>query len=81
MPCTGLNFRSELRYAAGKAGLVLFWDRAGVWRRLKDVDPVDLRDGFGVGLRYTIGLPFRLDAGFGRGFEEKRLYLSIGQAF
>jgi outer membrane protein assembly factor BamA len=78
---TGLNFRSELRYAAGKFGLALFWDTAGVWRRLKEVKTADMRDGYGLGLRYTIGLPFRLDAGFGRGLSEKRLYLSIGQAF
>lgn len=78
---TGLNFRSELRYAYEKLGLVLFWDTAGVWRKFNEISTAGFKDGYGAGLRYTIGLPFRLDFGFADSFKDKRFYLSIGQAF
>ena len=41
-------------------------------------------DGFGVGLRYTMGIPFRADLAFNDGFEKgsgSTFYFSIGQAF
>jgi len=37
-----------------------------------------------VGLRYTVGFPFRFDLAFNDGFDEEqkvRFYFSIGQAF
>ena len=38
-------------------------------------------DGYGVGVRYDLGIPFRLDVGWSNGFEERSVYFSIGQAF
>lgn len=81
---TGFNLRSELRFYYREFGLVLFWDRADVWRRTEDVKWKGMVDGFGVGLRYTIGIPFRADLAFNDGFEKgsgSTFYFSIGQAF
>ena len=77
----GLNVRSELRTSVRQYGLVLFWDRAGVWRRSSEVSLADMVDGYGVGVRYDLGIPFRLDVGWSNGFEERSVYFSIGQAF
>ena len=80
----GLNFRTELRYQMGAWGLVGFWDRAQVWRRRRDIDLGQMVDGYGVGVRYTLGIPFRLDFAFNDGFDRSRrmwFYFSIGQAF
>lgn len=76
-----LNLRQELRLRKGAAGLVLFWDRGGVWRHGGDATWWGMKDGYGAGLRYDIGIPFRLDAGWTTGFEAAEVYFSIGQAF
>lgn len=80
----GLNFRGELRYQLGSFGLVGFWDRAQVWHLRREVALRRMVDGYGFGLRYTLGFPFRLDLAFNDGFDAKqkfRFYFSIGQAF
>ena len=74
----GLNMRGELRYQRNSLGLVGFWDRAQVWRKPSQATLWDMVDGYGVGLRYVLGFPLRLDVAFNDGF---RLYFSIGQAF
>ena len=74
----GLNMRGELRYQRNSFGLVGFWDRAQVWRKPSQATLWDMVDGYGVGLRYALGFPLRLDVAFNDGF---RLYFSIGQAF
>ncbi len=74
----GLNMRGELRYQQNSFGLVGFWDRAQVWRKPKKATLRQMVDGYGVGLRYVLGFPLRLDVAFNDGF---RLYFSIGQAF
>jgi len=76
-----LNLRQELRLRLAAAGLVLFWDRGGVWRHGGDATWWGMKDGYGVGLRYDIGIPFRLDVGWTTGFEAAEVYFSIGQAF
>ncbi len=81
---TGINLRNELRLRYRDFGLVLFWDRAQVWRRTQEVKWRGMVDGYGLGLRYTIGIPFRLDLAFNDGFDRRqdyRIYFSIGQAF
>ena len=77
----GINLRSEVRLYWRDLGVVAFWDRAQVWRRNADVDLGKMVDGYGMGLRYTMGIPFRFDLGLSRGLKEKRVYFSIGQAF
>ena len=86
----GLNVRSELRFQHGAFGLAAFWDRAQVWRESREVrvgnllKPRGMVDGYGGGLRYTFGFPFRLDLAFNDGFDRGRgmwFYFSIGQAF
>ena len=80
----GFNLRSELRLYHREFGLVLFWDRADVWRHSEDVRWEGMVDGYGVGFRYTVGIPFRADFAFDDGFEEGKgyiFYFSIGQAF
>ncbi len=80
----GLNMRGELRYQQNSFGLVGFWDRAQVWRRPSEATLRQMVDGYGVGLRYVLGFPFRLDVAFNDGFDSEqkyRLYFSIGQAF
>jgi outer membrane protein assembly factor BamA len=86
----GVNLRSELRLQAGAIGLVGFWDRANVWRRNSEFSPRDLVrlsrmvDGYGLGVRYSAGFPFRLDVAFNDGFDPTQttwVYFSIGQAF
>jgi len=77
----GLLFRSELRFQSGKAGVVAFWDRAGVWHHTGEAAWSKMTDGYGVGVRYDTGIPFRLDYGWSNGFGERRIYFSIGQAF
>ena len=80
----GLNMRGELRYQQNSFGLVGFWDRAQVWRRPSEATLRQMVDGYGVGLRYVLGFPFRLDVAFNDGFDTEqryRLYFSIGQAF
>ena len=74
----GLNMRGELRYQRNSLGLVGFWDRAQVWRKPSQATLWDMVDGYGVGLRYALGFPLRLDVAFNDGY---RLYFSIGQAF
>ena len=81
---SGLNFRSELRYRIGDLGLVAFWDRAQVWRHRREIDLGKMVDGYGVGVRYALGIPFRFDFAFNDGFDRSRkmwFYFSIGQAF
>lgn len=77
----GINLRSEVRLYWQELGVVAFWDRAGVWRHNADLDLRKMVDGYGMGLRYTMGIPFRFDLGLSRGFKDKRYYFSIGQAF
>ena len=78
---TGINLRSEVRLYWRDLGVVVFWDRAQVWRHTADVDLGKMVDGYGMGLRYTMGIPFRFDLGLSRGLKKKRVYFSIGQAF
>lgn len=82
----GLNMRGELRYQRNNFGLVGFWDRAQVWRRPSEATLRPMVDGYGVGLRYVLGFPLRLDLAFNDGAlngESRRIrfYFSIGQAF
>ncbi|MCY3762047.1 MAG: BamA/TamA family outer membrane protein [Gemmatimonadetes bacterium] len=81
----GANVRSELRINAGDFGFVVFWDRAGVWRHLRQARWTRMVDGYGFGLRYERGIPFRFDVGWSRNLDNRRnnrsLYFSIGQAF
>lgn len=77
----GAVLRNELRLTFGDAGLVMFWDRAGVWRRVSHASWGDMIDGFGGGLRYSFGIPARLDLGWSRGTRSPEIYVSIGQAF
>ena len=86
----GINLRTELRFQAGAFGRGGFWDRANVWRHTRDIELADLVrgtgmvDGYGVGLRYVVGFPFRFDLAFNDGFDKDnrmRFYFSIGQAF
>lgn len=77
----GINIRNELRLDVGMVGLVGFWDRAGVWNKAKNASWQDMKDGYGLGLRYDVGLPVRFDIGWSEKFQERALYLSIGQAF
>ena len=92
----GLNMRGELRYQRNSLGLVGFWDRAQVWRKPSQATLWGMVDGYGIGLRYVLGFPLRLDIAFSDGslddksdeqqwwkrlYERKRLYFSIGQAF
>ena len=74
----GLNMRGELRYQRNSFGFVGFWDRAQVWRKPSQANLWHMVDGYGVGLRYVLGFPLRLDVAFNDGY---RLYFSIGQAF
>ncbi len=81
---TGFTLRSELRFYHREFGLVLFWDRANVWRQAEDIQWKGMVDGYGVGLRYTVGIPFRADFAFDDGAEKESTYIfyfSIGQAF
>lgn len=75
------NVRNEVRAHSGAFGAVLFWDRGGVWRRGGDATWASMVDGYGVGLRYDMGIPFRLDAGWSNGYRDRYIYFSIGQAF
>ena len=85
----GLNMRGELRYQRNSFGLVGFWDRAQVWRRPSEATLRQMVDGYGVGLRYVLGFPLRLDVAFNDGSlndesdagSRVRFYFSIGQAF
>ncbi|MXX39930.1 MAG: BamA/TamA family outer membrane protein [Gemmatimonadetes bacterium] len=92
----GLNMRGELRYQWNSFGLVGFWDRAQVWRKPSQATWWGMVDGYGVGLRYVLGFPLRLDIAFNDGslnnepdekqwwrrlYQRKQLYFSIGQAF
>ncbi|MBT3345213.1 MAG: BamA/TamA family outer membrane protein [Gemmatimonadetes bacterium] len=77
----GINVRNELRVDVGPVGVVGFWDRAGVWRDAQDAAWDGMRDGYGFGLRWDVGLPLRFDAGWSGDREDYELYLSIGQAF
>ncbi len=86
----GLNMRNELRFQRGSFGLAAFWDRAQVWRESRGIEvnnllkPGGMVDGYGGGLRYTFGFPFRLDLAFNDGFDQSSgiwFYFSIGQAF
>ncbi len=78
----GLNLRSELRLKISDFGLVLFWDRGGVWRHTDQTNWPGMVDGYGAGLRYTLGIPFRLDFGWSGDLGARPvIYFSIGQAF
>ena len=89
----GLNMRGELRYQRNSFGLVGFWDRAQVWRKPSQATLRSMVDGYGVGLRYVLGFPLRLDIAFNDGsldnesdekqrfYQRRRFYFSIGQAF
>ena len=80
----GLNTRAELRYQRGTFGVVGFWDRGQVWHQARAVRLSRMVDGYGVGLRYSLGFPFRFDVAFNDGFDAEtdiRFYFSIGQAF
>ena len=57
---------------------------AQVWHEAREVRLRRMVDGYGVGLRYTLGFPLRLDLAFNDGFDAAqriRFYFSIGQAF
>ena len=88
----GLNMRGELRYQRNSFGLVGFWDRAQVWRKPSQATLWRMVDGYGVGLRYVLGFPLRLDLAFSDGsldsgsdeqqwWRRRHFYFSIGQAF
>ena len=88
----GLNMRGELRYQRNNFGLVGFWDRAQVWRKPSQATFGSMVDGYGVGLRYVLGFPLRLDIAFSDGsldnqsdekqwWRRRHFYFSIGQAF
>ena len=89
----GLNMRGELRYQRNSFGLVGFWDRAQVWREPSKATLRSMVDGYGVGLRYVLGFPLRLDVAFNVGslnsesdekqrfYQRREYYFSIGQAF
>ena len=77
----GLVLRSELRLTAGPAGFVLFWDRAGVWRRVGEAKWGDMVNGYGGGVRWDLGIPLRLDLGWSSDVGNPEVYVSIGQAF
>ena len=92
----GLNMRGELRYQRNNFGLVGFWDRAQVWRKPSQATLWSMVDGYGLGLRYILGFPLRLDLAFNDGsldnqsdekqwwrrlYQRKHFYFSIGQAF
>ena len=89
----GLNMRGELRYQRNSFGLVGFWDRAQVWREPSKATLRSMVDGYGVGLRYVLGFPLRLDIAFNDGslnsesdekqrfYQRREYYFSIGQAF
>ena len=73
----------------GKLGLVGFWDQGGVWRRQDEVALDKLTEGYGIGFRYIVGFPLRLDLAWQNqpngqwrdAFGMSEFYLSIGQAF
>ncbi len=92
----GLNMRGELRYQRNNFGFVGFWDRAQVWRKPNQATLRSMVDGYGVGLRYALGFPLRLDIAFSDGsldnqsdakqgwrrlYQRRHFYFSIGQAF
>jgi outer membrane protein assembly factor BamA len=77
----GLVLRNELRLATGAAGFVLFWDRAGVWRDIGEASWGDMISGYGIGIRWDMGIPLRLDLGWMQGRSSPEVYVSIGQAF
>jgi outer membrane protein assembly factor BamA len=77
----GLVLRNELRLATGVAGLVLFWDRAGVWRLVSKARWGDMVNGYGGGIRWDLGIPLRLDLGWTASRKRPEIYVSIGQAF
>ena len=92
----GLNLRGELRYQRNNFGFVGFWDRAQVWRKPNQATLRSMVDGYGVGLRYALGFPLRLDIAFSDGslddqsdekqwwrrlYQRRHFYFSIGQAF
>ena len=92
----GLNTRGELRYQRNNFGFVVFWDRAQVWRTPSQATLRNMVDGYGVGLRYALGFPLRLDIAFNDGsldnqadekqwwrrlYKRRHFYFSIGQAF
>ncbi len=92
----GLNMRGELRYQRNNFGFVGFWDRAQVWRKPNQATLHSMVDGYGVGLRYALGFPLRLDIAFSDGsldnqsdeqqwwrrlYQRRHFYFSIGQAF
>ena len=78
---TGLNLRMETRLRTGAFGGVLFWDRAGVWRLADEAKWSGMVDGYGLGVRYDLGIPLRLDVGWSEDFDQRAIYFSIGQAF
>jgi outer membrane protein assembly factor BamA len=61
-----LLLNAELRFPLfGALGGTLFYDTGNVWADWRDLDPAELRDGAGVGLRYLSPLgPLRLDVGW-----------------
>lgn len=83
----GLVLRNELRVGAEPGGIVLFWDRAGVWRRVRQASWRNMVSGYGAGLRWDVGIPLRLDLGWSdrpdkpRDWIRPEVYVSIGQAF
>ena len=77
----GLVLRNELRMTVGRAGFVLFWDRAGVWRRVNKAKWGEMVNGYGGGMRWDLGIPLRLDLGWSAGKHVPSAYVSIGQSF
>ncbi|MFH1566481.1 MAG: BamA/TamA family outer membrane protein [Gemmatimonadota bacterium] len=75
------NLRNELRVQKGAVGVVLFWDRGGVWRNGGDARWASMTNGYGLGFRYDMGIPFRLDMGWSDRYRRRDIYFSIGQAF
>ena len=87
---------SELRFRLTPAiGLVAFLDAGNVYRRVRHLDPRQLRGGAGFGVRYASPIgPIRVELGFKLGERHEygcgdqpglecltQLHFSIGQAF
>ena len=77
----GVNNRNELRFKWKRLGVVTFWDCAGVWRHATDYKLSEMTNGYGVGLRYDMGIPLRLDVAWSLRASHPSFYFSMGQAF
>ena len=90
---TMLTFSTELRYPLVDQTLymALFNDLGNVWGKVGDIDPANLREGFGVGMRLKmdpiglIGVDFgwglRSDTHFGSPAFDYNYHINIGRGF